>query len=65
MAMLYKGRLWRQRLAGTALVLPLRRHLDFKLFLDHGQVSINRFVEQHMLLSVERCTGIAEAVPPI
>jgi hypothetical protein len=55
----------RQRLAAGALALSLGRRLAFELFLDGGQVGIDRFLEQQPLLVDERFAGLAETYSPI
>ena len=59
------GQLRRQRLATCALTLPLGRRLAFELFLDGGQVGIDRFLEQQPLLADECLAGLAETCSPI
>lgn len=55
----------RQRLAAGPLALSLGRRLAFELFLDGGQVGIDRFLEQQPLLADERFAGLAETYSPI
>jgi hypothetical protein len=54
-----------QRLAARTLALALGRCLAFELFLDGGQVHVDRFFEQQALLAGERFTGLAETDPAV